>query len=211
MIRYNYKPKEGIFFTSDTHFSHNNIIKYCDRPFADTEEMNETIIERWNSKIKPDNIVFHLGDFAFGTVAQWEEIRRRLNGHIHLIIGNHDIKNYSDSKTRLMEIFDSVQFQALVEVGNSKIYLNHYPFLTFAGIYRKNPTWELFGHVHMKNECKGADSSRMQYCLPTQYDVGVDFNDYAPIDYWSLHERIQYQIANETNLMHWVTSAVETE
>ena len=57
--------KQKIFFTSDTHFWHVNIIKYCNRPFETIEEMNETIIEKWNSKISKDDIVFNLGDFAF--------------------------------------------------------------------------------------------------------------------------------------------------
>jgi calcineurin-like phosphoesterase family protein len=121
MIRYNYKSKDGVFFTSDTHFGHTNILKYCDRPFSSTEEMDEEIIRCWNSVVKPDNIVFHLGDFAFGTIAQWETYRNRLNGHIHLILGNHDMHNFSNSRQRLEEMFESVQFQALIEVGNSKI------------------------------------------------------------------------------------------
>ena len=206
MIKYNYKPKEGIFFTSDTHFGHTNILKYCDRPFSSTEEMDEEIIKRWNSVVKPDNTVFHLGDFAFGTIAQWETYRNCLNGHIHLILGNHDMHNFSNSRQRLEEMFETVQFQALIEVGNSKIYLNHYPFLTFAGIYRKNPTWQLFGHVHFKKDSKGADASRLNYCLQTQYDVGVDLNNFTPINYFDVKKKIEEQISSESNLTYWVTS-----
>ena len=65
--------KQGIRFTSDTHFGHNNIIKFCKRPWKTTEEMNEALIERWNSVVKPDDIVFHLGDFAFAANSRWKD------------------------------------------------------------------------------------------------------------------------------------------
>ena len=55
--------KNNIFFTSDTHFNHENIIKYCSRPYVDKNEMNEDLIKRWNSVVKENDIVFHLGDF----------------------------------------------------------------------------------------------------------------------------------------------------
>ena len=58
--------KTKIWFTSDTHFFHNNIIDYCKRPFVNAEEMNEYIIKQWNSVVKPQDEVYHLGDFAFG-------------------------------------------------------------------------------------------------------------------------------------------------
>ena len=213
MIKLNYKPSDGIYLTSDSHFSHKNIIKYCDRPFTYIEEMNETIINNWNSVVKPNNIVFHLGDFAFGTIAQWEEIRSRLNGHIHLILGNHDMHNWHTSRDRMLEMFESVEMQAYVEIGNTKLYLNHYPMLTYAGIYRKNPTLQCFGHVHLKPNSRGADTTRLQYCLPTQYDVGVDLNNFTPIKFEKVKERIQYQIDNNTNILHWApqTQAAEEE
>ena len=56
----------SIWFTSDTHFSHCNIIKYCNRPFKDVDEMNKILIQNWNNVVRPDDIVWHLGDFALG-------------------------------------------------------------------------------------------------------------------------------------------------
>ena len=82
-----------VFFTSDTHFNHANILKFCDRPFKNVEEMNETIIVNWNKVIGKDDTVFHLGDFCLGGSAEWTKILDRLNGKIHLIVGNHDLKN----------------------------------------------------------------------------------------------------------------------
>lgn len=84
---------EHVFFTSDTHFNHSNIIRFCNRPFHNVEEMNETIIRNWNSVVAPDDIVFHLGNFCLGGAAEWTKILERLNGRIYLILGNHDLKN----------------------------------------------------------------------------------------------------------------------
>ena len=81
-----------IFITSDNHFNHKNIIKYCDRPFDSVEEMNEAMIERWNETVSKDDVVLHLGDFCKGNVWMIKQIRERLNGTIILIIGNHDYK-----------------------------------------------------------------------------------------------------------------------
>jgi calcineurin-like phosphoesterase family protein len=71
------------YFTSDTHFGHAKIIEYCKRPFASVEEMDEELIKRWNERVGPDDHVYHLGDFAFGTKAKITEYRKRLNGHDH--------------------------------------------------------------------------------------------------------------------------------
>lgn len=81
-----------VFFTSDTHFNHMNIISYCQRPFRDIHEMDETIIVNWNNAVAPDDIVFHLGDFCLGGANEWNRILDRLNGRIYLILGNHDIR-----------------------------------------------------------------------------------------------------------------------
>ena len=204
-IRFNYKTSEKLFWTSDTHFNHKNIMEYCKRPFASIEEMNETIIENWNRVVSPDATVFHLGDFAFGTIAQWEEVRARLNGNIHLILGNHDFHTYTNYRERLSEMFASVSMQQVIEVGKHKIWMNHYPFLTFAGIYReKNPAWQLFGHVHLSNKSNGKDLSRLDSLLDVQYEVGVDFNNYTPVSFETIRERILYQRDNKTNCLCWI-------
>jgi len=77
----------NIFFTSDHHFGHTNIIKFCNRPFANVDEMNEELIRRWNEKIAPGDEVYHLGDFALITPEKLNEILDRLNGTIYLIAG----------------------------------------------------------------------------------------------------------------------------
>lgn len=79
-----------IFFTSDTHFSHQNILSYCDRPFNDTDEMDEAIIANWNRTVSPHDTVYHLGDIALGPIATSLPKVARLNGHKIAILGNHD-------------------------------------------------------------------------------------------------------------------------
>lgn len=77
------------FFTSDTHYSHRNVIKYCNRPFKDEEKMNEAMIANYNSVVSPGDVVYHLGDFAFEKDrAKLEWIMSRLNGEKHIIWGN---------------------------------------------------------------------------------------------------------------------------
>jgi len=86
------------WWTSDYHFSHFNIIRYCKRPFETAEEMNETIIKRHNERVKPDDTVFFLGDFIFkggneGGVDKYRQFEKRLNGKFIFIKGNHDRHN----------------------------------------------------------------------------------------------------------------------
>ena len=78
------------WFTSDTHFGHGNIIKYCDRPFQHKEEMDREMTRRWNTVVQPRDEVFHLGDFSFHKVEKSKHILNQLNGKKYLVLGNHD-------------------------------------------------------------------------------------------------------------------------
>lgn len=78
------------YVIADTHFGHFNIIKYCNRPFTSVEEMNEEMIRRWNAVVTPDDLVYHLGDFALGPADYVREYRTKLNGYIEMVMGNHD-------------------------------------------------------------------------------------------------------------------------
>src|SRR5579862_8230519 len=84
---------QQIFFTSDHHFFHHNIIKYSKRGFSGLEEMHEHFIKCWNSVVGENDIIFHLGDIFYGREANDEKVKwimSRLNGHKRLILGNHD-------------------------------------------------------------------------------------------------------------------------
>jgi calcineurin-like phosphoesterase family protein len=186
----NYKfDGDRVFFTSDTHFYHSNIINFCGRPFKNVEVMNETLIANWNSVVGPDDIVFHLGDFCLGGSAEWTNILNRLNGKIYLIVGNHDIKNLRQG---YYSHFEHIAMQMHIEVGKQKIYLNHCPFLCYGGAYRD--TWQLFGHVHTSKQNTGIDAPRLHMLFPAQYDVGVDNNNFTPVSFEQVRRIIEKQV-----------------
>lgn len=200
-----FSDTSNIFFTSDTHFNHKNIILYCQRPFDTIEKMNETIIANWNKTVPQDGIVFHLGDFALGGSEAWNKVLPRLNGQIHLILGNHDMKNFRQGYA---EHFASVQEQLTVEMGKKKLILTHFPLLCYHGTWgTEMNVWNLMGHVHtLKSNNEGKDFERLQYLFPTQYDVGVDFNNYTPISFQEVKEKIDFQVKNNVNMLYWVKS-----
>lgn len=180
---------DKVFFTSDTHFYHTNIIDFCKRPFKEIEEMNETLIANWNKTVGPNDIIFHLGDFCLGDSEKWNRILDRLNGNIYLILGNHDLRNFKKSYE---ERFKSVTMQMNIEIQNQKICLNHYPFLCYDGSY--NGDWQLFGHVHTNKNNTSNDARRLEILFPTQYDVGVDNNNFTPISFAVLKKVMEEQI-----------------
>ncbi len=181
---------EHTFFTSDTHFNHANIIRFCNRPFKDVEQMNEVMITNWNNAISKDDTVFHLGDFCLGGAAEWTKILDHLNGKIYLIMGNHDLKNIRQG---FISRFEHVAMQMRIEIGKKRIYLCHYPFLCFEGGY-KDDVWHLFGHVHTRRSNSGIDAGRLQYLYPTQYDVGVDNNNFIPVSFGQVKRIIDKQV-----------------
>ena len=190
MHKMNYRfDGDKVFFTSDTHFYHTNIIEFCKRPFMDIEDMNETLIANWNKVVGADDIVFHLGDFCLGDSAKWNRLLDRLNGKICLILGNHDLRNFRKSYA---ERFESVAMQIHIEVDNQKICLNHYPFLCYDGSY--DGVWQLFGHVHTNRNHTDNDATRLKLLFPTQYDVGVDNNDFTPVSFAQVKDAIEKQI-----------------
>lgn len=189
---------QNIFFTSDTHFGHANILKYCSRPFSSVEEMDNALIENWNRVVKKDDIVFHLGDFAFCGSQRLKELISSLNGRKSLIIGNHDRKMLRDGSITL---FDSICSEMYISVNGQRIYLNHKPYLCFDGSYGrtdKTHTWQLFGHVHSGPLTKsGLDCNRLNMLFPTQYDVGVDNNNFTPISFDAVKEIIEEQLMSQ--------------
>lgn len=190
------KEGQNIFFTSDTHFNHKNIIKYCKRPFISVEEHDETLINNWNKVIDKNDIVFHLGDFAFASKTYVNNVLDKLNGKIYLCIGNHDWRRIvKEHKDRFIEI--SQQFN--IKINGQHIILNHYPFLCYSGTYNKdNYSWQLFGHVHTSPyNNDGLDYKRLELLFPTQYDVGVDNNEFKPISFDEVKIKINNQIFNE--------------
>lgn len=181
---------DQVWFTSDTHFGHENIIRFCGRPFRNAEEMNAELIRRWRETVPDDGIVFHLGDFAHGGSRLWNDIICALTGRKYLILGNHDIKNLRQG---FMNRFELVTQQMTIRVGGQHIVLNHNPFLCYGGSYRD--VWQLFGHVHSGPlSHTGLDHPRLKMLFPLQYDVGVDNNDFRPVSFAEVKAKIEAQI-----------------
>ena len=198
-------PESGVFFTSDTHFNHENILRFCNRPFKDIAEHDQVLIDNWNSVVGPEDTVFHLGDFCFGAPHKVIDIRKQLNGHIYLIKGNHDDRNIQRS---LYPLFEDVLYQARISINKRDVYLNHFPFLCFAhwnpDVYQDDVAYALSGHTHLCKNNTGFDAKFISNYLCTQYDVGVDLNEFTPISWKEIDRRIQYQIENNCNLSVWI-------
>lgn len=179
--------------TLKTHFNHSNIIKYCDRPYKDKYEMDEALIYNWNEVVPEDGVVFHLGDFKWS--GSWNTTLDRLNGKIHLITGNHDYE-----AARFINRFESIQEQVCINIEGQQILLNHFPILCYP-----DKCWQLFGHCHtVKSNNTGLDFNKLSNLSPTQYEVGVDFNDYRPISWKEIKEKIQFQVDNKVNMLYWI-------
>lgn len=155
-----------IWFTADTHFDHTNIIRHCNRPFSNTEEMNKTIITNWNLKVGKQDQVYHLGDFGFSENSQ--EYLKRLNGKISILFGNHD----REAK-RYKHLF-SEYFHGILElkIGDLFIVCCHYPMLEWNRSYHGSLC--LYGHVH-------SNSDKPFQAPSNSYDVGMDNNDFFPV------------------------------
>ena len=162
------------FFTSDTHFGHANILEYSNRPFETIEEHDETLIDNWNSVVDRRDHVFHLGDFSIRfTTSETERYLKRLNGHIHLIFGNHD-----SNKTRRAKGLAWKGDRREIKVNSQKIVLCHYAMLTWNRSH--HGAWHLFGHSH--GNLQGPLIDEILKTRPMM-DVGVDCHDYFPISF----------------------------
>lgn len=139
-----YKMK--IFIISDTHFHHKNIIGYTGRPFKTIEEMDETIIRKWNNKVGKDDLVIHLGDFALGNKEEVSKIKNRLNGKIILIKGNHDHKSVREAGFLIIK--------GNLEIGD--IIFSHNP-LSKEDIHKG--FINVHGHIHEKDSLYGFNAS----------------------------------------------------
>ena len=96
-----------IYFTSDLHLGHKNIIKLCHRPFASLEEMDETLVSNWNQVVTNGDTVYIVGDLMFRTQNHPSDVLRRLRGKKNLILGNHD-RGWLN-KTEAADFFKSVE------------------------------------------------------------------------------------------------------
>jgi len=184
----------GIFFTSDSHFGHGNIIKYCKRPFLSVEEMDAEMIRRWNRVVKANDIVYHLGDFTLLGTKKAAEYFLQLNGKIRILgttwhhdkkwlprcnikdgnlllpkLGRTDFISASGHHVVVLPALFLLEIAGLGDNENSQVVvLCHYPLAVWD---RKHyGAWHLHGHSHGSHENDGLS-----------LDVGVDCNQFRPV------------------------------
>lgn len=185
----------NLFFTSDTHFGHKNIIRYSNRPFSSVEEMDRKLIENINAKCPHDAILYHFGDFGFGSEERMAQILDMINCKVIFLDGNHDkpmrhskvrgkfnpvtlFKNWIRTSVRsgiTQELVPCVELKVKdsdAVRGEQSIVMCHYPMLTWNKAH--HGSWMLHGHCH----------GTIKYPFPARImDVGVDPRGYFPISY----------------------------
>jgi calcineurin-like phosphoesterase family protein len=144
------------WFTSDQHFGHTNIIKYCKRPFKDADEMDAILINNFNKLVKPGDTTIHAGDFTLKKDAA--KYIERLNGKHIFLKGSHDY-------------WQQIEYPTIWEKKIDGIYVVvcHYPFKSWPRSFH--------GSINLHGHCHG-----MLEVAPNQYDIGVDSNDYKPVN-----------------------------
>lgn len=154
------------FYTSDTHFGHEMIIGLCGRPFSSVEEMDAAMVNLWNDVVGKNDIVYHLGDFCFGSADYAAHIFHQLHGRKILILGNHDVDRKGQALPHLAALPWDVQptpvFQTTDE--GKRLFLSHYAHRQWPGSGRGS--FHFYGHSHGQLYQHG----------PSR-DVGVDLPD----------------------------------
>lgn len=166
------------FFTSDEHYGHSNIIKYCNRPFSNVYEMNKTLVENHNKKVKDKDTTVHAGDFSLSSYEKVKEHILNLKGKHIFLKGSHDqwIKKYEkETGERVHEILE-LNVTNTLHVVVCHYSMRVWPRSHFGSI-------QLFGHSHGKLNP-----------LINQYDIGVDSNNFEPLSISEILRRINYEI-----------------
>ena len=175
-----------IWFTSDLHFWHKNILKYCDRPFSNVKEMNNKIIRNYNSKVGDNDTVYILGDIAMGKREASIPLVKRLNGNKILILGNHD--NSVDKERWISEFgFSAVWDYYITQHSGDYFVMAHDPVDTLfiaRNVGFKTEPILLNGHVHDLREFS-TDDINNRFSL----NVGIDVNNYFPMSHSEVLER----------------------
>ena len=173
-----------IYFTSDLHFGHKNVIKYENRPFEGVGEMNKILIENWNDTVTNKDDVYILGDFSFHGVEATKSIIGKLNGQKYLIFGNHD---HVCKKSSVKEMFAWTKDYYTLKYNNIKFILFHYPIASWD--CKHHGSIHLHGHVHSRPEY----NKFLQDNFKNMYNVGADCNNYKPISIDEILRRLNYE------------------
>lgn len=178
-----------VYFTGDTHFGHENVIHFCDRPFSSVEEMDTAMIDLWNGRVHKNDTVYVLGDMFF-RCDYAEEILRKLKGKKYLIAGNHDnswLKKFDASRyfediTKFLETSD----------GQHRLVLCHRPLVSWD---HERRAYMVHGHIH--NDTR-ADFWPLLCGRERALNAGVDINGFQPV---TLEELLANNIAFKKTFM----------
>jgi len=164
----------NIWFTSDTHFFHEQSFIYEPRGFTTTMEMNEAIVERWNEVVQEEDTVYHLGDVLMGHYDV--NILKRLNGNIFLIRGNHDTLQKISDIYETGKVTNIIHTSELLKFGKLNFFCCHYPVLTanFDDKHFSQHIISLHGHSHQTSNWLFPEN-------PFIYHVGLDSHDCKPV------------------------------
>lgn len=194
------KPEQKIFFSSDQHFGHRNVVKFCNRPYSDEKEMGKALIENWNSVVGPEDIVVTMGDFFwFNDSHSIKKVVNKLNGTIYMVLGNHDKKeSFRRCDTEKFIIVDGITHIFLRCENEDKWYqktfeivCSHYPQMTWS--HRDKGAINLFGHIHSGPRTLAEIDQDLPLWTGQQLDVGVDNQEYKPVSF----EDVLYQLEEQ--------------
>lgn len=160
-----------VFFVSDHHFGHSGIMDFESRPFETVDDMNKVMIDRWNAVVRPEDKVFHLGDFSFLNKEKTAGIVSQLRGYKHLILGNHD-------RGRSRNWWLDVGFD---EVSEHPIIYKDFFFLTHEPMYMNKhmPYVNVHGHIHSQ-----------KYEGKNYFNVSVEHWNYTPITFEQIRDTV---------------------
>lgn len=180
-----------LFFTSDNHFFHRSILKYCPNTrFGGTaEEMTWNQVDAINRVVRPNDELWFLGDFSFGDAAQTEKVLRAIQcKNLNLVWGNHD--QVLRDNHHLQSYFRSIQFYKMLRWDNERYVMFHFPMREWLNMQRG--AFHLYGHVH--GSLKGEEWGRSM-------DVGVDARDDRLMEPWAITE-VFNKLRNKEILAH---------
>lgn len=167
-----------IWFCSDHHFGHRNVINFCNRPYSSVEEMDDDLIYRHNNLVKKEDAVYFLGDFSWNqSYEKYKNLFSRMNGRKFYIIGNHDNKQ-NLIRCQKNGLLIDVRESKILNIGSDTIHLTHYPLLEWYNFHRNGK------HFHGHTHCTLDD-----YCQSV--DVGIDAWEYGPVEFSELKKYLE--------------------
>lgn len=184
--------KTGLYFTSDFHLFHTNVLRFDKRPYKDVFEMHEDIVEKWNDMIDKNDVVYYIGDLSFAKAHEMREVERiinELNGKIHFIMGNHDDFGGIRKLNRFESVNDYVDLKVTHKLNGKEeethVCLFHYPIYSWNKGH--HGSLHLHGHCH-GNLHHGEDAS--YYDNRRVMDVGCMLTDYYPISFSEVYNKL---------------------